>query len=480
MRGGNAIDAALAAAAVLAVVYPHNTGLGGDLVALVRDRHSTITCINATGPAARAVEIPNSEQMPLRGPETITVPGGVAGWAALHAHGAALSWQDHFTLAREYAAGVRVVPGLAAAIRAESELIAADEGMREVFAPGGVPLREGDALRQPALHRTLSALAAEGADTFYRGSVARGLTSGLQRVGSRISTEDLQDFRPEVTAPLSGLFRGRRIHTSPPNTQGILLLQALGALEASEVADPLGADAGRLSEIFRRGIRDRLALLCDPRFHDVPIEAFLAPEQRAHPTTATGTGVHASGDTVAVVAVDSDGIAVSLLQSLFHGFGAGILDPGTGILLHNRGALFSLSPNSPNMLAPGKRPAHTLMPVMVTEADESIRWVNGTMGGRAQPQIHTQVLLRLLEGADPAEAVAAPRWIVGEAETGHPVAVEADVPATARQALGTPVAELPAHSGRTGHAQVVAVRRDGTIAGGSDPRADGSAATVIR
>jgi gamma-glutamyltranspeptidase/glutathione hydrolase len=426
--------------------------------------------------------------MPVTGPDTITVPGVAAGWAALHDSAAALAWPEHFTRAIEHAAGTPVVRGLAEAIAGDTDLITADPGMRTVFTRDGTPLTEGDTLRQGALAATLSTLADQGVQALYAGSVGERLTEGLRLLGSPIGLNDLRAFQAELTTPLTRTFRGHQIHTSPPNTQGLLLLQALGALTEQEIDDPLGAEAGRLATIFHNGILDRTRHLADPRCADIDVAALLDPAhlrdlaRSSSPAAATG---HASGDTVAVVTADTDGLAVSLIQSLFHGFGAGILEPETGILMHNRGSFFSLSPDSPNVLAPGKRPAHTLMPVMATKA-KRLTWINGTMGGKGQPQIHTQLLLHQLDGASPAEAVAAPRWIVGGLEVGqreNTVSIEVDVAVPARISLaatGAPITELPAHSEWVGHAQAVAVGQDGTLDAGSDPRADGAAVVAGR
>ncbi|WP_431900502.1 gamma-glutamyltransferase family protein [Nonomuraea sp. bgisy101] len=461
--GGNALDAALAAAATLAVVYPHNTSVGGDLIALVRTPDGRVTCVNASGPAQSradraALAARHGDAMPVTGPDTITVPGAVAGWDALHEAGAARPWPAHFEAAVRHAAATPVVRGLAEAIADADELIAADPGMREVFRPGGRPLAAGDTLRQDALAATLAELAAHGPATLYGGPLGARLSDWL-------GLDDLARFEVERTAPLSRAFRGYEVHTSPPNTHGFLLLQALGA-------------RGPLAAAFHRGIADRAAYLADPRFVPVDVDTLLDPDRPDLVAPASAVSGRATGDTVAVVTADSDGLAVSLIQSLFHGFGSGVLDPSTGILLHNRGSFFSLDPASPNVIAPGKRPAHTLMPVIVTK-DGRPAWVAGTMGGKAQPQILTQVLLRLLEGADPAAAVAAPRFVVGGLEVGQredTISAEADLPELGElAATGAPLVELPSRSEWVGHAQVVAAD---PFAAGSDPRSDGSAVVV--
>jgi gamma-glutamyltranspeptidase/glutathione hydrolase len=494
--GGNAIDAALAAAAALTVVYPHNCALGGDLFALLRDPDGATVSVNASGPAAAAADAAalrarGLDVMPVTGPETITVPGLVAGWGELHARGGALPWANALAEARTLAAeGVPVARSVGDAL-AEADLD--DPGMAAVFAPGGTPLAIGKRLRQPALAETLAQLAAEGPRAFYDGELAGRLVGGLRAVGCRLAAGDLREFMPEVGPPLRARFGDLDVQTSPPNSSGVLLLQALLGLEASGVADPLGEDAGVLAELLRCGGQDRDRLLGDPRRGDGVVEAFLGEERIASlvrsGVTAAATGAHVEpvavqrherpmGDTVAVVATDADGRAVSLIQSLFHSFGAGILEPSTGIIMHNRGAFFSLRAGHPNVLAPGKRPAHTLMPALV-ERDGELLGVLGTMGGRVHAQILAQVLLRVGAGATPQEAVDAPRWIVGGMELGEPddtLRIEAGVSATTRAALdraGLRIIDVPRDSEWLGHAQ--AIWCEPGIAAGSDRRADGAA-----
>ncbi|OMQ14465.1 hypothetical protein A7K94_0216435 [Modestobacter sp. VKM Ac-2676] len=339
-------------------------------------------------------------------------------------------------------------------------------------------------------------MAAGGADAFYSGSVAAELVAGLTRLGSRLSAADLSAFAPETATPLHRDHGGHTVWTSPLNTQGYQLLQVLGALgHLPEGVDVDGAGAGALAALWSRANRDRARLLADPRHADVDVDVdvdvLLADDALARAAeeavTAGATDgptafVQPRGDTVAVVTSDSDGYAACLILSVFHPFGSGLLEPATGIVLHNRGAYFSLDPASSNCLAPGKRPGHTLMPVMVTRGDE-LAWVVGTMGGKAQPQIHAQVLRALFSGASPEQAVGAPRWVVGGLGAGEPedlVLVESDVPDAVRGAIadrGYTLQEFPPHSEMLGHAQVVRVDADGFTAA-SDPRSDGRAMVV--
>jgi gamma-glutamyltranspeptidase/glutathione hydrolase len=494
--GGNAIDAALAAAAVLTVAYPHNCALGGDLFALLRGPDGATVSVNASGPAAAgtdaaALRARGLDAMPVVGPETITVPGLVAGWAELHARGAALPWADALAEAQALAAdGVPVARSLGDAI-AEADLD--DPGMAAVFAPGGTPLGTGEALRQPALGETLAQLAAEGPRAFYDGELAARLLIGSAASGCRLAGRDLRAFTPEVGPALHARYGDLDVQTSPPNSSGVLLLQALLALEAAGVADPLEEDAGVLAEILRCGGHDRDRLLGDPRSSEVNVEAFIGEERietlargglAAAATGARGEPVavqhheRPTGDTVAVVATDADGRAVSLIQSLFRSFGAGILEPSTGIIMHNRGSFFSLRADHPNVLAPGARPAHTLMPALV-ERDGELLGVLGTMGGLVHAHILAQVLLRLRAGATPQDAVDAPRWIVGGMELGEAddmLRVEAGVSATTRAALGRAglrIVEVPRDSEWLGHAMAIWCAPG--VGAGSDRRADGAA-----
>ncbi|WP_433293648.1 gamma-glutamyltransferase family protein [Pseudonocardia sp. CA-142604] len=486
--GGNAIDAALAAAVVLDVVYPNQTALGGDAVALVRTPGGAIHCVNATGgaPAAQSVErlrAVHGEEIPFRGIDTVTVPGAVRGWEALRSFGARLPWSAHFDIAVGLASdGAPVGRSLAAAITTRHDVLSRDPGCRDVFLPGGTPLREGDVFRQPALAQSLVELQAEGPDALYGAGVGRRLIDGLAQRGCVMTVEDLGGFRPELVEPLAAAFRQYEVITSPPNTQGFMLLRALKRLQ--QIGDPqdaLGEQAGALAEIFERANAIRDLLLADPRFVTVDTGALIDHDPAA-PHAPSGIAP-VGGDTVGISAIDTDGYAVSLLQSVYDAFGSGVLEPTTGILMQNRGRSFSLDPLSPNVVAPGKRPRHTLMPVMVTEGGD-VRWVSSTKGGHGHPQIHAQLLLRSMAGDSPADAVDAPRWIVGVQDAGDTnmtVYRESDLPAPATDSLvarGFVPKVLPQHDERLGHANLIKVGDDGRFDAVSDPRCDGSGGEV--
>jgi gamma-glutamyltranspeptidase len=498
--GGNALDAALAAAAVLTVVYPHNCALGGDLFALVAEPDGRVHAVNASGPAALATDADAvreyADEMPTVGVAPITVPGLVAGWERLHRLGAARSWSDALTGAADLARnGAPVAPGLATAI-AGSDGVGSDPGMMKVFAPGGSPLRAGDRLLQPQLARTLEQLAADGAGTLYRGPIGAALISGLRERGSALGAEDLARFAVQETEPLTARFGDVEVLTSPPNSSGVLLVQALLALREAGLADPLGADAAALAAIFAAGHDQRARSLCDPRTREFERQDWLGAERIGELSAiavraaagepvdvdlAAASGPRPRGDTIALVATDAEGRAVSLIQSLYYTFGSQILEPSTGILLHNRGAGFSLTRGHPNELAGGRRPAHTLMPVMVRRGGRLLG-VLGTMGGAVHAQIHLQVLLRLLAGATAPQAVAAPRFAIAPrdpAGSGLTVAIEQDCDpavAAAMRNAGLQAVDVPRHSSQLGHAQAIWLTDPAT--GGSDPRADGAAVSV--
>lgn len=488
-EGGNAFDACLAAAVSLAVIYPDNCALGGDLIALVHRADGTRVVINASGPAARGVDVDAlrraGERMPIVGPDPITVPGLIGGLGELWACGAVLGWDRAFVEAIEQARdGVPVVSSLAGSIAREQEGLYRDPGCREVFLRAGAPLREGDLLRQPALTATLERLAAEGPETFYHGPLGRAVVAGLRLHGSPLDLADLAGFVPERVAPVVARFGGAEVASAPANSQGLLMPAILAAAERlGDRLDPLGDDAGRLAAVFRASLAVRERYLCDPLAGDPEGLAEAEGTDLLSWSEAPRTLPRGNGDTVAIVAADDQGNTVSLLQSLFHAFGAAILDRPTGVLFHNRGAGFSLDPSSPNVIAPGKRPAHTLTPCTVFR-DGCPQTVIATMGGSGQPQILTEILLRLERGDDAVAAVRAPRWVVGGLGAGDSVdqiLLEEGVPAAARDSLadlGLPLDVLPDLDDSLGHSQLIVRTEDGRFTAASDPRSEGAAVVL--
>jgi gamma-glutamyltranspeptidase len=456
--GGNALDAALAAAAALTVVYPHQCSIGGDLIAVVRPAGGTPRAVLSAGGAAATIDVGalGTGSMPSRGPLTVTVPGVVAGWAAMAGLGARLSWADRLApaiaLARD---GVPISPGLAHALRDNREGVAADPGLRAVFAGGSI-------LVQPALAASLEALAGDW-HTFYTGELAQRLAAGLARLGSPLTTADLAAHRAEITDPLTGHAHGAEWAAAPPPSQGATFLAVLGS-------EHLLADA-------RRAQLARDALLGDPRTGPIDLAGLLqptGPSPRPQPA-----GPPATGDTVAITAVDADGTAVSLIQSVFQSFGAGLLEPETGVVLHNRGSSFSLDPAHPARLAPGARPPHTLCPTIAVTGETVLAL--GCQGGRSQPWILAQVAADALSSPDPGAVVARPRWIIAGDER-PALLLEPGVPgaeslAGQAAALGLAVATTGGLHDGAGHVQLARLRGR-VLDAGSDPRADGTAAIL--
>jgi gamma-glutamyltranspeptidase len=488
--GGNAIDAALAAAVTLAVVYPHMCGVGGDLFALVRRRDGDVIAVSSTGAApsgldAEAIRTEHTS-MPERGPLAVTVPGAVAGWEAMHGQGGDLPWSEAFSAGIEHArAGVPVSRSLARTLDEVGSLIVDDPGLRNVFLRDGAPIGAGETFANPALARTLETLAADGARALYRGEIGRSYSEGLRKLGCPMTPDDLAAHRAELLAPLVGRYRDLDVRVPPPTSQGFVLLELLGALERLGIdPDPLGPDAATIALAALVAARDRDLHLADPEHMRVHPHALLDDGHLAALCDQIRSGSlprtrPAPSDTVGLVTADAHGLAVSLIQSLSWGMGAGILEPSTGIVAQNRGSGFALDPEHPNALAPGKRPAHTLMPVMAHRGGR-LAAVSGTMGGAAHPQINAWSLIRAFDlGMDPASAVAAPRWLVNGMDVEGPepfVLAEAGVADRVLEALrrtGFRLDIVGAVDESVGHAHLLRV--NGAFEVGSDPRADGSA-----
>jgi len=484
-RGGSAMDAAVHAAAALAVAYPHMCGVGGDLFALVQRADGEIVAISSSGRSPEAADpsaLEGLPEVPIRGPVPITVPGAVAGWHALHASGGRLPWADAFGAAIRLAAdGVAVSRSLLVALEDPEAPCRDDPGLSSIYYPDGEHAAFGSIVRQPALARTLAIIAANGPTALYGGDLGRAYANGLAAAGSPITLADLAAHDATRTEPMQTAFRDLRVRVAPPNSQGFVLLQILALLERLGLEPDMdGADAGRIARVIDAANADRDRHLADPDRMRIPPTELLADDHLAGLADHAGAAMRsrADGDTIAMVTADAEGNAVSLIQSLFWGFGSGICEPVTGIVAQNRGACFTLEPGHPNTFAPGVRPLHTLMPVLIND-ERGLAAVAGTMGGYQQPQINLHTITRaLVAGVHPADAVAAPRWAVLGADEGNEtpvVGVEPGVPAATREALATQTGFGQLEEDGFGHAHLIRVHADG-FAVGSDPRADGAAA----
>jgi gamma-glutamyltranspeptidase/glutathione hydrolase len=517
-QGGNAIDAAIAANAAMTVVYPSTCSAGGDIFMLIWDaRTQQLHALNGSGRAPQGLTpdylaAQGIRRMPERGPLAINVPGAVSGWfSALERFGslpAETVLAPAIALAEE---GMPVSPKLDRWLT-----LAADAVLRpwsssaNVFLADGAPPRTGSILRQPALAQSYKQIASEGPDAFYCGPIGREITSYVQQCGGVLSMEDLAQHHSDWVTPISTTYRGYDVYEFPPNTQGIAALEMLNIIEGYDLA-ALGYHSPEylhiLLEAKKLAFADRDRYVSDPAFVDVPVELLLSKEYAARQRTRinleraaqhVGPG-EPEGDTMYLCTADRYGNVVSLIQSLYYGFGSGVVGGDTGIMLHNRGAYFSLDPRHVNALQPGKRTMHTLTPAMVLR-DGKPYIVLGSMGGDAQPQIHVQLLSAIIDfGRNVQQAIAAPRWRSGRFMVGQDLEVggQSDVD----EHLSTTIAEavvleqrfpgdvplaLERLGHRTflhgawedgmGHAQAIRMDPDLHIfEGAADPRCDGLA-----
>ncbi len=496
-QGGNAADAAIAAAAVMAVVAPHMCGLGGDLFAIVSWPDETPIALNASGRAGGGADAGTLRdegllEMPFQGDvRAVTVPGCVDGLVALHERFGSLGLADLLAPARRLASAGFPVP--AALARASSGLAVQDHAGAFGIAASGTgavgtarPLVAGQRLRLPGVDRALAAIAEAGRTGFYEGPAGAEL---LELGGGHFNKADLLTPQADWVRPLALTTFGHQLWTVPPNSQGYLALSGAWIAEnAGLPADPGDeAWAPLLVEAARQAAFDRSAVLHEDADGDALIDAArLGPRADAVRARATSdlADVYQAGGTTHICAVDRDRAGVSLIMSNAADFGSHLVLPEHGIFLHNRGIGFSLDPGHPAEFAPGRRPPHTLSPLIVTDSAGRLDTVLGTMGGDAQPQILIQLLARLLSAKQsPGEAIAAPRWALSREPTNgfdvwqsdNPlvVRVESDAPADWSRALrdrGYVVAEEPAGDDFFGHAQVIHVTEDGILAGAADPR----------
>ncbi|HZS78395.1 MAG TPA: gamma-glutamyltransferase [Ktedonobacteraceae bacterium] len=433
MQGGNAIDAAIAANITMTVVYPSTCSAGGDIFLLIWDaKTQQLYALNGSGRAPQGMHpdlfaAKGMKKIPERGPLSINVPGAVDGWFAALERFGTLPPEVVFAPAIEYAEqGVPVTAKLNNWLsKAAEPVLKRWESSAGVYLPGNQVPRTGELLRQPHLARTYATLAKEGRDAFYNGPIGRTICEYVQRQGGVLSIEDLQQHHSDWVEPISTSYRGYEIYEFPPNSQGIAALEMLNILEGYDLK-ALGYQSAEylhlLLEAKKLAFADRDRYVSDPAFVDVPVERLLSKEyaeqqrRRINPQKAmvkVEAGLEQEGDTMYLCAADNQGNVVSLIQSLYFGFGSGVVGGDTGVMLHNRGSYFSLDPRHVNYLLPGKRTMHTLTPAMVLQNGQPYMAL-GTMGGDAQPQIHVQILSAMLDfGYNPQRAIAAPRWRSG-------------------------------------------------------------------
>ena len=503
-NGGNAIDAAVTAAAVLSVVEPTMNGIGGDLFALVYDpKTKSVRALNASGrsPAAATIEAfkkRNLDSIPYRGALSVSVPGVVDGWSELLAKHGTIGLDRALAPAIRYARdGYAVSEIIAHQWANQGTTLGRDPAAAATFLIDGRAPKTGEVFRNHNLADSLEQIAKAGRDAFYKGALAKAIADDMATRKGLLTAADLAAHTSDWTDPISTDYKGYEVLEFPPNTQGVVALEMLNILEGFDLKS-LGHNSAAylhlLVEAKKIAFADRDAWLADPgatppdalkrmlsKAYGVERRKEIDPERAARdyrPLSIGGTSPGAGerpvahGDTIYLTAADKDGNVVSLIQSIYESFGAGIVAGDTGIALHNRGTLFSMDAGHPNVLAPGKRPFHTLVPAMVLK--DGRPWLSfGVMGGDMQPQGHVQVLLNLIEfGMNVQEAGEAPRF----RHSGTGLMIESAISPEARFGLNERGHRLISSIGSFGGFQGILIDpATGVMMGGSDPRKDGLA-----
>ena len=498
--GGNAVEAMIAMAATIAVVYPHMNSVGGDAFWLIREPKGRARSIEACGPAAAAATLERYQRLggasiPARGPlAALTVPGAIGGWALAHAYskslGGRLGLGDLLSHAIKFAReGIAVSASEARGQPNEQAALFAAPGFAEAFLHEGKLPPAGHVRRAPALASMLDYLVSAGLDDFYRGDVGREIAADCARIGSPLVRKDLQAFEAVMRDPLELRLPGRTLYNTRPPTQGLAALLILGVFDRLNAKRPDSFEhIHGLVESVKRAfvVRDRLCVdhgrVLPDEIADCLEPAFLQREASAIAAdrTAQWPAPTGKGDTVWMGAVDQSGLAVSYIQSTYWEYGSGCVLPKTGVLLQNRGVSFSLHPEHVNVLTPGQRPFHTLNPAMAAFHDGRVM-PYGSMGGDGQPQFQAQVLTRYERGMGLADAIDAPRFLLGRTwgQTSTTLKLEDRFDPSLTRALeraGHAVEILPdAYSDTAGHAGALVRHPKGRVEAAHDPRADGGA-----
>ena len=490
MQGGNAIDAAIATAAVLGVVEPMSIGIGGDAFALfysAKDRGLKALDASGRSPYAANLEFCRKngfKQMPQRGIHSVTVPGAVHGWSKLLNSYGTRKLNEVLQSAIHYAEEGFPVAELTAASWHESEArLKTDEGAAANYLVSGRTPRAGEIFRNPGMAATLRRIADEGPDVFYNGAIAEKIVRCSEKHGGLFTLKDFADHRSDWMEPISANYRGHDIYELPPSTQGFVALEMLKIVEGFDHLAAVSADAIHLMiEAKKLAFADRDRYLADRDFIQVSVDELFSPRRtdvlrsriRMDRAASEVENVPVNADTEYVAAADSNGNVVSFIQSNFMGFGSGVVEPETAIILQNRGHLFSLDEKHPNCIGPHKRSVHTLMPGMILRDGKPYAAL-GLKGGHVQPQVQAQIISNLIDfGMTVQGAISAPRF---NHINGLEVALEPAVPDTTIQDLtrrghkivgGTPESFGGAHA-------IMIHSESGAFMGGSDPRKGGYA-----
>jgi gamma-glutamyltranspeptidase len=485
---GSVVDAAIAAAAVLTVALPQACTLGGDAFVLYHDANAKRTYgLNAAGRSPAAVRPEDfANGIPARGPRSVTMPGVVGGWYALHQRFGRSKWQSLFDRAIELCeSGLPVFPGLARSSAAYRAELAMDPGSAETFLPQGAPLTAGTPFRQSALGRTMRIVAADGADGFYGGKPAEQLSRYLSGRGGLLQVSDFRGYRPQWVDPIETSFRGRKVRVMPPNSFGLYMLLQLNVLsdiEPKRISDDLTERLTTLICGARAAFEVGDRAVADPAFGPESVAEVLGPAGHGRLRKAFLASAGASppnqGGTAVVSVADAAGNAVIIVQSIFQVFGSAVTDPESGIVLNDRMTGFTTTPGHPNQVAPRKLPAHTLNPVVVLNEDR-IKYVIGTPGGPGQTLTLTQVLQSVIDRRlDLAAAIAEPRWSMDFASA---AIVESSMPVELIEGVnrrGLRVSASPPNAPFFGSVEAIEFQADGTLSGVVDNRREAAARGV--
>ena len=499
-QGGNAIDAAIAANAVLGLVEPTGCGIGGDLFAIVWDAQTQqLYGLNSSGPSPQAMTIDfvkdqGLEKIPAYGPLPVTVPGAVAGWTALHKKFGRKNFKSLFSSAISYAEnGFPVTELIAYYLDGSSKRFKDYPNFADVWMKNGATPKKGEVFKNPALANTYKQIANTYGEAFYKGNIAENMATFIQEQGGLLSVEDLANFIPEWIDPVSTNYRGYDVWELPPNGQGIAALQILNILENFDISS-MKLDSAEYVHLFteakKLAFEDRAYYYADPNFADIPTSTLISkpyaqerlklidPKQAKDSYSA---GLE-NGDTIYLTVADKDGNMVSLIQSNYRGMGSGMVPKGAGFMLQDRGEMFSLDPDHKNSLVGGKRPFHTIIPAFITKNDEPFISF-GLMGGAMQPQGHAQIVINLIDfGMNLQEAGDAPR--IRHAGSSQPtgeimldggyISLENGFSQSTRDQLLKMGHKLKYDKGSFGGYQAIMLK-DGVYFGASESRKDGQA-----
>jgi len=414
-KGGTAIDAAIAANIALGLMEPTGNGIGGDLFAIVWDAESKkLHGLNASGPAPKDISIDyfrgnDLEKIPSYGPLPVTVPGAVDGWIKLHEKFGKLEFRTLFEPTIAYAKnGFPVTETIAYYLKNSQKRFEKYPNFNELWVKNGSMPAKGEIFKNPQLAKTLETIALKGREGFYEGEVANVMVDFIQSQGGFLTHEDLSSFHSEWTPPVSSNYRGYDVWELPPNGQGIAALQILNILEKFDLKK-MGLFSAEYIHLFteakKLAFADRAKYYADPNFSSIPVQELISKGYAAErskridfekPSQTDEAGILKSGDTIYLTAADQYGNMISLIQSNYRGMGSGMVPPGLGFMLQDRGELFSLDPDHKNSLEGGKRPFHTIIPAFVTKDGEPFMSF-GVMGGATQPQAHAQIIINMID-----------------------------------------------------------------------------------